>query len=289
MIKIYMQDKSIRGAKLVQRSMTGEVYRLTDGNFLKLFEPTLRKVLNKDHSLERKIMSARPIVGVPEIIVPKKGVYNMQNQFVGYVVPPAEGVNLNSYQISLTPEQRSSLHEYGKLFYNISDAVERGNKRNIVFPDLCTCDNIFVNDGKISFIDYDGIQVGKHEVYCISTTLGSELQYHNDKYMNGELFTSELDKKSLVLLYFLLTFNIDLNKIGQKNPVTGETITLYSIFDLLGLQDYDLMQKVYNTLSSNKKGESIKEDVVRIAEEYDMNCFVPINGCHYIKKLTKKQ
>ena len=49
------------------------------------------------------------------------------------------------------------------------------------------------------------------------------------------------------------------------------------------------MQKVYNTLSSNKKGESIKEDVVRIAEEYDMHCFGPINGCHYIKKLTKKQ
>ena len=52
---------------------------------------------------------------------------------------------------------------------------------------------------------------------------------------------------------------------------------------------HNLMQKVYNTLSSNKKGESIKEDVVRIAEEYDMHCFGPINGCHYIKKLTKKQ
>ena len=74
-----------------------------------------------------------------------------------------------------------------------------------------------------------------------------------------------------MLLYFLNTFNINLKKVGHLDPITGKPITLYEVFDLLGLQDYDLMQKVYNTLSIAQPGEYIGEDVMRIADEYTMN------------------
>lgn len=283
-----MQDKCLRGAKLVKKSLSGEVYLLRSGEYFKKYDSIIRQILNSDHSLERKITSARPIENVPEIIVPTTAVYNRQNQFVGYITQPAEGIDLNRYQLGFNVQQRTDLNQYGMLFSNISKAVERANKRNIVFPDLCTCDNIFINNGKISFIDFDGLQIGKHKVYGLSTSLGDESQYENKKYKKGELFTSELDKKSLVLLYFLVTFNIDLNKIGNINPYTGEVLTLYHIFDMLGLKDFDLMQKVYNTLSSDKPGEYIADDAMRIAEEYNMYCLGQISEGIYIKKLLKK-
>ena len=288
MLKIYMQDKSLRGAKLVNRSMFGETYLLKSGDYFKLFNQFIRLELNADHSLERKIMQAKPILEVPEIIIPSKAVFNMQNRFVGYVIPPAEGVDFNHYDDNYTLEQRSNLVEYGEIFANMTDVVRRANAKKIVFPDLCTCDNIFINNGKISFIDYDGIQVGKHKVYAMSTSLGEQEKYCNKKYMDGDLFTSELDKTSLVYLYFLSAFNIDLNQIGKIAPGTKKRITLYEVFDILGLQDYDFMQKVYKTISADKPGEYIDEDVMRIADEYTMEAFGPFMGGHYIKKLTKK-
>ena len=288
MKKIFMQDKIIRGAKLISRSTCGEVYRLKNGDILKFFHPALLQILNHDHSLEKKIMGAKPIEEVPEIITPNRAVFNLQSKFVAYTMPPAEGVDFNSYDQSFTMEQRADLKGYSDVFYNLSSAVERANKKGIIMPDLCTCDNIFISGGKISIIDYDGLQVGKHKAYTISTTLGAEIQYHLPKYMDGDYFTPEIDKKSLVLLYFLNTFNINLNKVGHLDPVTRQPITLYEVFDLLGLQDYDLMQNVYNTLSADNQGEYIGEDVMRIADEYTMQCYGnPLSG-FYVKKLFKK-
>jgi len=291
MLKIYMEDRSLQGATLIKKSALGEVYRLQNGDFLKLYNSVLSIALNKDGNLERKIMSAEVIPEVPEILVPKSGVYDnpRQNNFVGYITPPAEGIDLNSYDENYTLEQRSNLVHYGTIFQNISSAVERANKKKIVFPDLCTCDNIFISGGKITFIDYDGLQVGKHGSYAISSTLGNQGQYFSPKYLERGLFTSELDKKSIVLLYFLSAFNVDLNMIGQKNPMTGKIITLEEAFRIIGLEDNDFMQKVYNTLSPTKPGEYIGEDVVRIGEEYNMQCYGKVADGYYIKKLFKKQ
>lgn len=288
MQKIYMQDKIIRGAKIVSQSSCGEVYRLKNGDIFKWFYPTILRILNFDHSLEKKISHAKEIDGVPEIIIPNRIVLNRQNHFVGYTMPEAQGVDFNSYDQHFTLEQRANLTNYSKLFYNLSNVVERANKQGVVMPDLGTCDNIFVQDGKVSIIDYDGFQIGKYKAYTISTTLGPEEQYHNEKYMKDNFFTPEIDKKTLVLLYFLNTFNIDLNQVGKKEPITGKEISLYEVMNLLGLKDYDMLQKVYNTLSSNKPGEYIGEDVMRIADEYTMQCFVnPLSG-YCFKKLLKK-
>lgn len=288
MKKIYMQDKIIRGAKLINRSTCGEVYKLRNGDILKLFSPVILQILNHDYSLERKIMSAKPIESVPEIITPNRVVLNRQNRFVGYTMPPAPGIDFNTYDQNFTNEQRSDLKGYSEVFYSLSSAVERANKQGIIMPDLCTCDNIFIDGGKISIIDYDGFQVGKHKAYTISTTLGPELQYHRPKYMNGDYFTPEIDKKGLVLLYFLNTYNINLNRIGQLDPMTGKPISLYEVFELLGLQDYDLMQKVYNTLSNDKPGEYIAEDVMRVSEEYTMQTYGNPRSGFCFKKLFKK-
>ena len=55
------------------------------------------------------------------------------------------------------------------------------------------------------------------------------LNEHNIDYQK-DLFTKNLDKKSLILLYFLCTFHVDLNKVGIISPVTKTVITLDEIF-----------------------------------------------------------
>jgi len=289
MLKIYRADQSLKGARLIKKSIAGCVYQLRNGDYFKSFDASMVSILNRCVGLEDKIMNAEPIPNVPEIIIPSAGVYDEFNQFVGFVTPPAPGKDFNSYDENYTLAQRADLQAYSKLFYNLTDVVKRANEQGIVFPDMCTCDNMFVSNGKIHFIDYDGIQVGKYKAPAMSTTLGPEFQYHNSKYMsNNYYFTPELDKKSIVLLYFLSTYNLDLSKVGQRNPFTGKIITLEEVFDMLGLHDYDFMQKVYNTLSQKKPGEYIGDDVMRIAEQYDMQAYGPIDGQHYLKKLKRK-
>lgn len=288
MLKISLYDRGLRNRQLVNKSLFGETYRLMSGEYLKVFNDSVRFILNADHSLEAKIMQAKPIPDVPEIIIPSRAVFDSKNSFVGYVTPPAPGVDFNSYDANYTIEQRNNLVEYGQIFSTITDAVRRANGRGIVFPDLCTCDNIFIHNGRVSFIDYDGIQVGRHKVYAMSTTLGDEDGYYNAKYMKNGLFTPELDKKSIVLLYFLSAFNINLNRIGQLVPGTGSIITLEEIFNMLGLKDDAFMKKVCKTLSMDEPGEYIDEDIMRIAHEYEMESYGPVMGNYYFKKLRKK-
>ena len=84
------------------------------------------------------------------------------------------------------------------LYKDIEDVVKEAE--NIVFPDLCTLTNLMVTDkGFIRFIDYDGMQVGGRKSACISTMLGEQTQYFNDKYLDGDVYTKELDKKSLIM------------------------------------------------------------------------------------------
>ena len=68
-------------------------------------------------------MGAKPIEEVPEIITPNRGVFNRQNKFVAYTMPPAEGVDFNTYDQGFNMEQRSDLKGYSDVFYNLSSAV----------------------------------------------------------------------------------------------------------------------------------------------------------------------
>ena len=286
MYKMYLKDLKPQIKTMIKSSLAGGVYRLNNGDFLKIYSPIFKSLLGDARILEDKVMDAKPIDSVPEIIVPKCAVYDYPNNFVGYVTSPALGVDLNAYDENFSLQRRSDLTAYTSFFTGLIDAVKRANKEQIVFPDLCTCDNIFVKCGRISFIDYDGLQVGRHKVFALSTTLGDEEQYYCPKYFQQGLFTPELDKKSMVLLYFLFVFNIDLNKIGHFDP-TGHKITLEDIFEIIGLEDTSFMDKVKKILSSNQDGDYIDEDIVRIDQSYAMKV-MPFGAKTYLKKLYKK-
>lgn len=291
MRKIELHSKECQIDHMIVRNEATVVFYLKDGSVLKCFDRLFLEIFSElGMNVEQKILDAKEIAEVPEIIIPDAAVYDSFLGFTGYKMRPAEGIDLNSYDETASLSDRGDLYKYALMHNKIEDIVKRGNKNNIIFPDLCTCDNIYITPkGDLSFIDYDGLQVGNHMVVAMSTSLGDDSQYFQDKYINGNLFTPELDKKSLLILYFLDTFNADLNKVGAINPLTGRAVTLDDIFEMLNITDLDFMNKVANTLNPKKPGEYIGEDVIRLAHDNYLDVYQhPIMKQHYLKKLRRK-
>ena len=276
----------------IGESETSNVYMLSDGSVLKIFSDISKLMyLMAGISLEQKIITATPIQNVEEILIPSKAVYN-NDTFSGYISEYVEGKSFNEWEDELTLEQRTDLYMYGQMHSLVEGIVKRANGKKIIMPDLLTCDNIIItNDGKIRIIDYDGLQIGKYKAVSMSTALGDPDMYNIPKYMRSLLdFTHNLDKKSLIFLYFLTVFNINLLYVGQKHPATGRIITLDDIFNSLGLDDDDFKQKVWKVFQKECPNSFLGEDVFRLAEKYNMSVRkIEIAGqTQYIKKLVRK-
>ena len=280
--------KNLEATNLICRSSKAYIYKLKNGDILKIFHPFILDLYKKSNlRLEEKITSAKPFKNVPEIIVPKISVYD-DNQFIGYTCKEATGIDYNSYDDTLSKNEFHNLNRYAKEYEKLEDIIKRGNKEKIVFPDFCTCDNIFIDKkGNFSLIDYDGLQIGDFITPVLSSSLGNQEQYQCPKYQNNFLFTPELDKRSLITLYFLMTFNVDINRVGQYNPITNEKITLDLIFELIGLDDYDIQNKVWKLFQNNQKNEFLDDDVFKIADKYHLLAR-PIAKNTYMKRLIKK-
>lgn len=288
MVKL-VQLKDIKTVKEIPGVENSKVYRTKDGGVLKLFSPFIFMLYNVSGiSLEDKIRNSSKIESVPEIITPNAAVYDGE-KFVGYTMDYVEGLNYNELDDRFTLSQRCNLKMYASMYHKFESIVKRGNKEGIVFPDFCTCDNIIINsDGQVHLIDYDGLQVRNYKSIGISTSLGNDAQYMNSKYQKDGLFNPNLDKKSLIILYFLDTFNINLNTVGQFNPYSGRSITLDDIFNQINLQDNDVKHKVWKCFRSDVDNDFLGTDVDRIADQYQMMIYPQSIGGVYIKRLIKK-
>ena len=284
--------KDLKKTKMILKNPKATISRLSNGEILKEFGNLVNMIYKSENiDIEKRILNSKSIKDVPEIIIPNKAVYN-DEKFVGYTMKEAKGINYNEYDSQLTYLDRHDLQRYGEEYLKLENIIKRGNKQNCVFPDLCSCDNIFIDPYKnITFIDYDGIQINNEKTLCISSRLGKIDQYKNKKYMwKNDTYTTELDKKSLINLYFLLTFNINLNMINKN--ICGKIVTIDEMFDYICLKDYDIMQKVWKTTQLNEKNEFLGNDVFNIAENYelelqDMSSFMTKEKIYY-KKLVRK-
>lgn len=279
----------INNATFMSHSEMATVVTLKDGSILKVFNPDMLNFMKGvGIDTERKILDAKPIKGSPEILIPTAAAYFPNGRFMGYTINRANGVDYNAYDDKLTLTQRSDLHMYARDHDKIEVVLRRNP--NIVFPDFCTCDNMFFDDaGNVQFIDYDGLQVGPHRSLCFSTSLGnSESHFLNPKYCRNGYFTKELDKKSSIVLYYLTTFNANLNKVGAILPSTGKPVTLDDFFRAINLDDPDLCHKTWKLFQDNQDNDFLGDTVYDIADKYDMHVFGKMNGC-YLKTLSKKR
>lgn len=288
-----MLKENVKDIKVVgeyKKCEYSKILRLDDGRLAKIISPFVFMLyMGVGASLERKIMDADSIVGMDELYKPTSALYS-NGIFTGYTMLENKGIDFNQHDELLTLSERADLHRYANIHSQLENIVKKGNKQSkrLVFPDIATCENIYIDkNDRVSLIDYDGIQVGDNLTINYSTNLGHDSKYDFPKYRNGHLFTEEIDKTSLMILYFLDTFNVDLKVIGQRDPRDGHIITIKDFFDIMEFHDERIIRKVEKTLSSTEEGEFLGDDLFRIADEYKMNVY-PIRPGYYVKRLVRK-
>lgn len=288
MEKRILTKNLMNNLKEITSSSSATLYRMKNGDILKVFNSFyMFMAATSGINLEKKITDSERIKLSDKIKKPKMSFYTSNGIFIGYSSNMAKGISYNDKEEILTLEERTDLYRYADIFTKLENIIKESDA---VFPDLCTCDNIFIDEkNNIELIDYDGIQVGNQSAMQMSTTLGDDKMYEIPKYMKNGLYTKNLDKKSLILLYFLSAFNMDLNMVGKRMPQTGELITLDTFFQLLGVEDYDFMNKVYKIFNDNLENEYLGTSLYDLAESYNMVAHkAPINSGAYLKKLIKK-
>lgn len=290
MKKIFIDASDLEGSKLIYDELFTRIIKLRDGSILKEFSTDIINHSNEiGANAEGKVLSSEHIKGSPEILFPTAAVYSKYDGgFIGYTTDEVIGEDYNAYNYKFSIEQRSNLHNYA-INHEKLESVLRKNP-DIIFPDFCTCSNIiFSSDGKVHFIDYDGLQVGGYKSYSYSSTLGDiESLFYNPKYYKNGFFDKELDKKSSVFLYFLVTFNINLSKVGTVNHITNEFITLDDCFRAINLDDPDLCHKAWKIFQDDQENEFLGDTIYSVADKYDMHVYGQIGKC-YLKTLTKKR
>lgn len=258
----------LKGAKKLSSNDTSTVYKTNDGDIFKHFsELTLYIDSAFNLRLAEKIDYADKIVDFDELYKPTAAVYKT-GHICGMTTKFNDGIALSEYcSNGITSLQKNNLYFYKQLFEKLTRLVKKAHDRGIVIPDICSCANILVNsEGNLSFIDYDGMQVDKYPVFQMSTALGKQDKYFVPKYYDEKtrLYSPELDKTSLLLLYFLCALNV--NVAGTFDSSRG--LDFNTFFELINLKDPTIRRMISDTLSSDKNGFYIDTIAEMMADKY---------------------
>lgn len=271
-----------RGYKVLKRCQDTTIIQLSNGELLKILDDELLEMLsNTGFGLEERLNEVQNLsnfnFALPTRILENDGLVN------AYTMPYIPGVDFTDYY-----ENIFDLMSYAKIHSQIENNIKEGNKLGIVFPDLCTTENIRITDeGKVVFIDYDGLQIKEMPAVGFSDFLGTPEEVLNSKYFDFEtgLFTKEIDIKSAIFLYFLDVFGINLAGVNRINPYTWKIETLDDVFSIINLQDVDIKQKVWKIYQTSIPNEFLGDDIYKLAKQYKL--IEPYPGAG-IKRLIKK-
>jgi len=272
-----------KGYKILKRCEDTTIIKLPNGDLLKILDDELLEIISDTgYNLETRLGEVDNLIGFtnfswPTIMLEDDGVVN------SYVMPYIPGVDFTDYY-----ENIFDLTSYANIHSQIENNIKEGNNRGIVFPDLCTTENIRItDDGKVVFIDYDGLQIKQMPAVGFSDFLGTPREVMKRKYYDYQsgLFTKELDIKSAIFLYFVDVFGINLSVVNRMNPETGRIVTLDDIFSMINLDDVDIQHKVWKLFQPSIPNEFLGDDFYRLAEKYRL--VMPFSDAP-IKMLVKK-
>ena len=286
MKKEYIDIKKILQKPIFNSGETANIY--IDGDYIikiyNQFYLVISKLNNID--IEEKILSARKIETIPEIEVPVSALYDINTkQFIGIKSSYIKGITYDDF-IKENREYESIIKDYDYF----EDIFKRAEKESIVFPDFANSKNIMVskdrnNNKTIKLIDYDSIQIGKFSSMTHATALDptinnsalmlkkeidSKYLIFTPKYRKGDLFTQELNIYSEYVLFFLDLLNINISQIEQAAPLLNGILTFDMFFQIIGLDDYDIQNKIWKLFRQNQKNEYLGNDKYTILEKYDI-------------------
>lgn len=277
MEKMKLTMESLSGSILLSSDFDGNLYRLSDGSILKLFNAVyLDSYKRQNIDLKEKMLQVETIHH-PRIIVPDR-MCCMDDDVVGYIRRDVSGRSFTEFFSNESDNDKVNLYRYALIHHNLESVVEECS--DIVFPCLCDETGIYLEqDFKPYFVNFEELQHGTFRAGRVSKNLGLRTDSNDSRYLSDGLFTKNLDKMSSIYLYFLNTFNVDLSKIDSTS--VGE------VFNGLGLKNDDICHKVWSLFDKDYDNDFLGDDVFRIAEEYDMRVvFNTRTTC--VKRLVKK-
>lgn len=267
--KINYSDLDI--VREIYKNYRTRVFLINDGTLFKMFDLRyLINLLDNEYDVEDKVLNAGKFVNNSSIIVPNCAVYD-DGFFIGYTMPMVFGKSI--YDI-----------DYTDIFYNNLEDIIKCSY-NVVFPDLLTNGNILVDDSDIHLIDFDGLQISDFTSPVICSSLGNKRYYKNTKYMNGNLFTKELDIKSLYYLFFDFRFDIGLWNLDNGLSYGECYSKLEDIFSSHNIYSNELFEKVLR-LYSDEANVYLGDTINSINSDYEIDYEI----YHYsgVKKLVRK-
>lgn len=140
-------------------------------------------------------------------------------------------------------------------FTQLEDIVR--NEPRIVFPDIASEGNVIVDSkGNVYIVDINGMQVDNRFIVDGISDVVSDIPKSDiinnggQKYLvNGNplMYAKELDKASLISLYFKAVFDCDVGRVlGNCENSEERTATIEELFNLIGFEnEADLGQALW--------------------------------------------
>ena len=264
MKKVYYKEISNKIVKIIKKNKLATVYLLNDGKIFKKFCPEwIEFSCRKFSNMESRILDADKFSNNSNLLLPSQIVYCLdgnQEFFVGYIMEKLNSISLDSFIDSFMMEKHLNLKIFNDIYINLMNIIKKYD--SIVFPDLCSKDNIFIDPKtfNIQLIDYDGFQVFNKSSGVISDMISLDrTNWENSKYvyMNCNfLYTKNLDIRSLIMLYFYYTFNINLFSVRTYININDELVraklSFDQLFNLINLDNEDIMQAVWLLFQMDK-------------------------------------
>ena len=264
MEKVELTNINFKKIKILKKSPISKVFLLDEKEVVKVYNSSYLKGINRRRALERKIQASSTIK-LKELVLPKK-IILINGNFAGYTMDYIKG---ESYlDIAIAPYRNLDL--INKEYLEIEKIIKKFHKEGIIVPDLLNLTNIIVTEDGLRFIDYDGMQIRDNKASSVSKILKKDIRHSSTiKYCNHlGLYTEELDKKSLLTLYILITFNNLINDINMDN---NRFEKIDKLLEELNISQEDKLKEIINKAynpRSDIKNEYLEEAVKEIGKKY---------------------
>ncbi len=245
------------------KSQTTSLVCFKDNLVYKVFNPQIVEL-----NTAKKRVEYSTDLNLYHIERPKDLLY-MKDKFIGFSSYKIEGVELNKYLYNVLPSGAYyNLEILAYIFKDLEKIVTKANEEGIVMPDLGSLQNILITKKGLFYVDYSGLQVRDARTSDISTLLVNNCwskMFDCNKYFNEDLlFTPEIDKATIIHLFFALAFRINL-----KNYDFKEAHVLKEVFEKkFNIMDRELMYKVWLLYQDNYANEFIADYLEELAHSY---------------------
>ena len=230
--KRIIREEDLDNYRLLYKGKNGEVRKLSKEEVLKIISDIILEISfnispYSRSIIERNVLYSHKYSYPEEFYLPTSAVYT-EKGFIGYTQEYFNGVDIIDYYRDLlrakgTYTFNGILEPYKKLNEALKDAT------HTVCPDLASGGNILVDYyDNIAITDFAGLQIGGRpstDISCfiISSHAGIQDQVQEDmectKYMKRDLFTKELDKRTLLVMMLRDVLNLDIPSLELSERV----------------------------------------------------------------------